>query len=271
MGEARETAGVDGAARGAGIPISTPGTPCWVSLMVRDPEAVRGFYEALFGWEFARGPEQLGPYARALLEGREVAGIGQLPAGSGLRVAWTTYFAAEDVNVLAETVRSRGGTVGVGPLDSPGAGRMALATDPAGAVFGLWQAGEHQGFAVTGVAGAQSWTELITRDTASVSAFYRAVFGFTAEPVVSADLDYLTLSLAGRPVAAVHGVGRSLSRERGARWMTYFEVGDLAEAAERVTHLGGQLLKPPYDGAQGRQATVADPEGAVFTLVHSEG
>ncbi len=30
------------------------------------------FYGELFGWEFEPGPQQLGPYARALLDGQEV-------------------------------------------------------------------------------------------------------------------------------------------------------------------------------------------------------
>ncbi|MFE9249546.1 VOC family protein [Streptomyces sp. NPDC007088] len=239
--------------------------------MVRDPAAAHRFYGALFGWEFRSGPRQLGPYERALLDGREVAGIGRLPAGSGLPVAWTPYFAAENADRLAETVRACGGTVGVGPLDSPHAGRMALAIDPTGAVFGLWQAAEHRGFAVTGVAGAQSWVELVTRDTASVGPFYRRVFGFTAEPVVSADLDHLTLFLDGRPVAALHGVGGALSHEQGPRWLTYFEVDDVPESAARVASLGGEVLRAPREGPLGPQATVADPEGAVFVLVRTRG
>jgi predicted enzyme related to lactoylglutathione lyase len=36
-----------------------------------------------------------------------------------------------------------------------------------------------------------------------------------------------------------------------------------------VEELGGHVLKPARDGSQGRLATVADPEGAVFTLVRS--
>lgn len=34
----------------------TPGTPCWVSLMVHGLEATQDFYGALFGWEFSPVP-----------------------------------------------------------------------------------------------------------------------------------------------------------------------------------------------------------------------
>jgi len=179
-----------------------PGAPCWVSLIVHGLTATQEFYSRLFGWEFRPGPEQLGPYVRALLCGKEVAGIGQLPPDRHLPIAWTTYFASQDVDVTAESVRSCGGTVAVGPLDAGNAGRLLIASDPSGAVFGVWQAAEHLGTALAGTPGTPVWNELVTRETSSVAKFYQAVFGFGTEAVVSADFDYQTLHVQGRPVAA---------------------------------------------------------------------
>jgi predicted enzyme related to lactoylglutathione lyase len=239
--------------------------------MVHDMAATQEFYGALFGWEFRPGPTQLGPYARALLDGKEVAGIGQMPPDRQLPVAWTPYLASDDVDATATTVRHCGGTVGVGPLDAGEAGRMAIGSDPSGAVFGIWQASAHLGMAVTGVPGAVTWNELVTRETASVTKFYQSVFGYTEEAVVSADFDCVTLLLEGRAMASVHGVGHALPRDRGPHWMTYFEVTDVDEAVERVADLGGHAIAPARDGSLGRVATVADPEGAQFALVRSAG
>ncbi len=61
----------------------TPGTPCWVSLMVRGLDATEQFYGALFGWEFRPVARPLGPYVRAELDGQGVAGIGALPRTGG--------------------------------------------------------------------------------------------------------------------------------------------------------------------------------------------
>jgi uncharacterized protein len=249
----------------------TPGAPCWVSLMVHSLDATQAFYAELFGWEFSPGPQQLGPYVRALLDGKEVAGIGRLPADRHLEVAWTPYLATDDADATVEKIRSYGGTVGVGPLDAEDAGRLAIVTDPAGAVFGIWQPVAHGGTAVYGTHGTPVWEELLTTETASVSKFYQAVFGYELEPVVSADIDCVTLHLDGRPVAALHGVGQALPRDRGTHWMTYFEVEDTDEAARRVVELGGHVLQPPRDDAGGRLATVADTEGAVFTIVRTAG
>ncbi|MFC7893629.1 VOC family protein [Streptomyces sp. NPDC057381] len=244
-----------------------PGTPGWVSLMVHGPAATHDFYGALFGWEFRPGPQQLGPYARALLDGREVAGIGQLPPDRHLPIAWTPYFASDDVDRTAETVRLCGGTVGVGPLDAGEAGRLAIGSDPSGAVFGVWQAAAHLGTAVTGVPGTPAWNELVTYESANVAKFYETVFGFELVPEDSADRDHVTLRLDGRPVAGIHGVGGALPRDRGPHWVTYFQVADAEESLEHLTALGGHVLEPAGDTAHGRVAMVADPEGARFAVL----
>ncbi|OIJ67346.1 VOC family protein [Streptomyces mangrovisoli] len=251
------------------------GTPCWVSLMAHALAATQDFYGALFGWEFRPGPRQLGPYVRAVLDGAEVAGIGQLPPDRHLPVAWTPYFASEDVDLTAETARLCGGTIGVGPLDAAEAGRLAIGSDPSGAVFGIWQAPRHLGTAVTGVPGTPAWNELLTFETISVAKFYETVFGYEAEPAESAGsgptrsagFDHVTLRMDGRPVAGIHGVGHELPRDRGSHWKTYFRVEDADKALALVTRLGGQVLEPAHDGPHGRVASVADPEGALFSVI----
>jgi predicted enzyme related to lactoylglutathione lyase len=246
-----------------------PGAPCWVSLLAHNLEATQDFYGQLFGWEFESTPQPFGPYVRATLNGRGVAGIGEMPSDRHLPIAWTTYFGTDDADVTAELIRDCGGTVGVGPLDADDAGRMAIASDPLGAVFGIWQPLRYTGVEVLGEPGSLAWNELITRETSAVGKFYAAVFGFDTEAVVSADFDYLTLHLEGQPVAGIHGVGQALPRDRGAHWMTYFAVADTDAAVRHVAELGGHVVRGARDSAYGRLATVADPEGAVFTVIRT--
>ncbi|MFJ6992865.1 VOC family protein [Streptomyces sp. NPDC003090] len=248
-----------------------PGTPCWVSLMVHGLDATREFYGELFGWEFAPGPARLGPYVRALLDGREVAGIGLLPAGSGLPGAWTPYLATDDADGTAESVRCAGGTVAVGPLDAGDTGRLVICSDPSGAVFGVWQAAAFAGTEAAGAPGTPFWNELLTHDAEPAGKFYRTVFGCEPAPMGARDTDRVALRVGGRPVASVRGAGRALPRDRGAHWTTWFEVADPDAAARRVVELGGRVVEAPEDGAEGRRATVADREGAVFTVVRPKG
>ncbi|MCI4065678.1 hypothetical protein MRQ36_25220 [Micromonospora sp. R77] len=49
--------------------------------------------------------------------------------------------------------------------------------------------------------------------------------------------------------------------------MVYFAVADPDGAAERAERLGGRLLVPPRDVPTGRVAALADPAGAVFTVI----
>jgi predicted enzyme related to lactoylglutathione lyase len=235
--------------------------------MVHGVAAAQEFYGALFGWEFRPGPRHLGPCVRALLDGHEVAAIGQLP-DRRVPIAWTPYFASDDVNLTAETVRLCGGTVGVGPLEAEDAGRLVIGSDPSGAVFGVWQTAAHRGTSLAGVPGTPVWHELVTFETASVVKFYETVFGYEEEPPASAGVDHVTLRLADRPVAGIRGVGHPLPHDRGPHWMTYFEVSDTDEATALLAGLGGHVLEPPHPSVHGRVATVADPEGALFCLIH---
>jgi predicted enzyme related to lactoylglutathione lyase len=262
MTEARGSAGSNGAAQAR----YAPGTPCWVSLMVHKLTSTQEFYGELFGWEFRPGPKQLGPYLRAVLDGQEVAGIGQLPPDRQLALAWTPYLASDDVDQSAETVRLCGGTIGVGPLDAGEDGRLAIGSDPCGAVFGVWQAARHLGFGITDVSGAPTWTELLTFECANVVKFYETVFGYERAQQDS-DTDSVTLLLDGRPVAAVHGVGHTLPRDRGPHWLTYFQVADIDASLTHLTGLGGHVLVPPHDTPHGRVTKVTDPEGARFALI----
>ncbi|MFI1864505.1 VOC family protein [Streptomyces jumonjinensis] len=250
----------------------TPGTPCWVSLMVHGLDAIQIFYGELFGWEFRPGPRQLGPYVRAFLHGKEVGGLGRLPVERHLPVAWTPYLSTDDADATTETIRSSGGTVGVGPINASNACRMAIVSDPSGAIFGLWQPAAHGGIAPPGSPGTPVWHELVTFETTAMGKFYETVFGYQVETVKNGDsggTDRSSLRLSGQAVAELHGVGRALPPDRGPHWMTYFEVADADEAAQRVTALGGRVLRPPSDGPRGRVATVADPEGGVFTVIRS--
>ncbi|GAT81568.1 glyoxalase/bleomycin resistance protein/dioxygenase [Streptomyces sp. F-3] len=263
MTKAPEPAGPDGRAPTR----CAPGTPCWVSLTTHDLTTAQTFYAALFGWEFRPGPRRPGLGARALLDGHEVADIGHLPPVERLPAAWTPHLASDDVDLTAETVRLRCGTIGVGPLDTDGSGRLMIGSDPSGAVFGVRQTSAHLDRGITGVPGAPVWNELVTWETEGAVAFYEALFGYKGKATSADGPDRVTLHLDGHPVAGVHQADRALLRDRGPHWLTYFQVTDLSDALERLTGLGGRVLTPAHDTPHGRAATVTDPDGARFALI----
>jgi predicted enzyme related to lactoylglutathione lyase len=246
----------------------TPGTPCWVSLMVHDLPAAERFYSGVFGWQYSSGPTPLGPYVRALQDGRPVAGLNAIAPQLESPAAWLPHIATDNADLTADTIRGCGGTVAVGPLDAAEEGRMAVASDTGGAVFGIWQARRRKGISFGPEVGSPMWTELITSDTAMVSKFYELVFGYqshTARTVPGADR--LTLYLGDRPVGGIRGVEDELPRDRGSHWLVYFSVPDADGAAARLEDLGGQVLEPPEVTPIGRVIRAADPEGAPFALL----
>ncbi|MFG3260288.1 VOC family protein [Streptomyces sp. NPDC048172] len=253
-----------------------PGAPAWASLMVHGLEAGQEFYRELFGWEYRTGPQQLGPYVRAVADGHEVAGLGTKATDRQLPVAWLPYMASDDADETAGLIREHGGTVAVGPLDADSAGRMTIASDTLGAAFGVWQDATYPGLGIApvGVRGAPVWFELITREASTAVKFYESVFGYETEAMGSAGMDhgmdYLTLYRDGVAVAGIHGVGQSLPRDRGPHWRTYFSVEDTDAAVRRVRELGGQVVREPQDSPYGRVAAVADPEGARFSVIRTE-
>src|SRR5262249_58695189 len=75
-------------------------------------------------------------------------------------------------------VRDAGGQVVTDPFDVMNAGRMAVVTDPEGAVFCLWQANQHKGAQIVNEQGSLNFNGLNTRDLDGAKAFYGSVFGW---------------------------------------------------------------------------------------------
>jgi predicted enzyme related to lactoylglutathione lyase len=50
-------------------------------------------------------------------------------------------------------------------------------------------------------------------------------------------------------------------------WMVYLAVDDVDAAVARVQELGGKAHHGPFDTPYGRMAVVADPQGAVFSVM----
>src|ERR1022692_4628819 len=127
-----------------------------------------------------------GRYFAAELRGRDVAGIASQPAeGAQPTPVWTTYIAAQSADRTAEAVRRAGGPVLVPPFDVPPAGRMAVLSDPAGAVFCAWEADDRAGAGRVKEPAAWAMSSLNTHDRDGSSEFYGSVFGWETETLGS--------------------------------------------------------------------------------------
>ncbi|HEX4280540.1 MAG TPA: VOC family protein [Solirubrobacteraceae bacterium] len=237
------------------------GVPCWVDNLVPDPTAATEFYGELFGWEFdGPGP---GDYYVAKVRGRDVAGVGQAPPG--VSPGWNTYVSVASAD---DTARAADRVI-VEPFDVLPAGRLAAIADPDGAVIGVWEPADRLGCQLVNEAAAYAMSALHTGDTDAAARFYHDLFGWESEqfaPGIS--LFRLPGYVGGEPAQPVpRDVIAVMAQDDGPpRWSVDFWVTDADDLAARAPDLGGSVVVPPFDSIPTRQAVVADPFGAVFSV-----
>ena len=244
------------------------GQPCWADVTNPDVDAAAAFYSELFGWEAAKDPRpEAGGYTMFSRDGKYVAAASP-PPQEGMPPHWSVYLAADDVDGIAARVREAGGNVMMEPFDVFDAGRMTLAADPAGAVFGIWQAGNHVGSQLRGEPGTMNWAEAQTRDKAAAQPFYEQVFGYETETMDMGPAGgYVLLKVNGQPSAGLIEIGPEWG-DVPSNWSVVFEVEDCDAAVAKVQELGGSVHVGPRDlEGIGRFAVVADRWGAVFQVI----
>ena len=242
------------------------GTPCWVDLGTDDVARATTFYSTLFGWDTEVGPPETGGYVMCEVEGRAVAGIGPKMGPAEVPTAWTTYLASDDVDATTSKVKTAGGSVLAEPFDIMDVGRMSVAADPAGAVFGIWQSRAHTGMQLANVPGAVCWNENMSRSFDANKAFYRAVFGYDYDDMSGDGFNYATFKTTGDSMGGIGDLAMA-PPETPAHWMTYFGVDDADEASEVATKLGGAVMRPAWDTPYGRMAILNDDQGAAFAVM----
>jgi predicted enzyme related to lactoylglutathione lyase len=248
------------------------GTPCWIDLMAKDQQAAMDFYKDLFGWEGERQSDEFGGYAVMSLRGKAVAGIGPSMAPEGMPEpphVWTTYLASDDADATAQRIAAAGGSVMVPVMDVGDLGRMAIAVDPTGAVFGFWQHKSFIGATLVNEDSTLTWNECNTRDVPAASAFYHGAFGVDTNPMEGAE-NYFILEVGGRPVGGMQDMSVDFPKEVPPHWMSWFEVDDVESTVDAAVKAGATLTVPPMEIPPGRMAGLADPWGAVFCVLKSE-
>ncbi len=264
-----------------------PGVPCWVDTTQPDPDSAADFYRGVFGWELEDGmpPDAPGKYLIARIRGGDVAAVSSRPEGAPPQAVWNTYIWVDSADDAAAKVRDAGGTVIGEPFDVMDAGRMAVLSDPEGAVFCVWQAKEHRGAKIVNEHGSVNFNGLATRDPEGAKAFYGAVFGWGtldlgggAAWTLPGYGDHLEandpglrkrLAEMGGPagfedvVATINPIPDS-EPDTPAHWSVTFAVDDADAVAAKAEELGGNVIAPPFDAPWVRMTVIADPAGATF-------
>jgi len=116
--------------------VNEPGTVVWNEL-ITDNQAAASFYEQVLGLTTTTADMGGDKYTVFQVRGKDVGGT-MPPQMAGVPNHWQVYFGVADADAAAAKIRELGGSVLAGPFDTP-IGKMAVAADPQGAAFSVFQ------------------------------------------------------------------------------------------------------------------------------------
>src|SRR4051812_32935953 len=125
---------------GAGL-VNSPGAFCWNELGARDPDVAQQFWSSLLGWEFERidaAPIDIWTIRNAGRSNGSLRRMGdETPAD--VPSYWLAYFAVDTIDAATDTASRAGGKTVVPKMAAGGVNSFAVLSDPAGAVFGVFE------------------------------------------------------------------------------------------------------------------------------------
>src|SRR5689334_2546089 len=118
--------------------------------------------------------------------------------------------------------------------------------------------------------GKVMFLELVTPDIAGAKQFYGRLLGWTFRDIAADGTTYAEASLDGRPVAGLVQRPMPAGERHQPAWLGFFAVEDVDAAVKIAVERGAKLLFPAQSFPnRGRQAVLADPQGAVFAVLAS--
>jgi predicted enzyme related to lactoylglutathione lyase len=118
--------------------------------------------------------------------------------------------------------------------------------------------------------GKMIWADLVTPNLATAEKFYEGLFGWTFQTLRAGESGYAVALNQGHPVAGIVEKPMPANESRQSAWLTFIAVRDV-DAVKRtaVAHKAKVLVDSATHAQRGRQAVLADPEGAVFAILAS--
>ena len=114
------------------------------------------------------------------------------------------------------------------------------------------------------------FVQLVTPDLAAAKTFYGTLFGWTFRDHPFEDTTYSEVYEQGRVVGGIIQRPIPAGQHRQPAWLTFMSAADVDAVARQATQSGGKVLFQPQTlQGLGREAVLADPQGAVFAVLSS--
>lgn len=268
--------------------VSQPGRFVWFDLVTGDPEAAKTFYGGLFGWEFADDDEVGIEYSTITHRGTPIGGIATIeieeskdavesedeeedeesqavvpPPVQG-QAAWLGTMATPDLDAQLRPLFREGGILHFGPLQVQGRGRMAIASDPGGAMLVLVQFNDGAPPESDLEPGRWLWAELWAEKPKDAIEFYDEWVGYRSASVKGSQAPSYDVFFEGRTPRA--GLAEIPIRQVKPNWLPYVQVSDVDETITRAQQLGARLFARDDDAA-----ILIDPLGAAIGVQEWHG
>jgi predicted enzyme related to lactoylglutathione lyase len=273
----------------APIAVSQPGRFVWFDLVTGDPEAAKTFYGGLFGWEFSDESEAAVEYSIITHRGAPIGGLATIEIEESKDVvesddeneeseeaevevetvvrgpaAWLVTMAVPDLDAQLRPLFREGGILHFGPLQVQGRGRMAIASDPGGAMIALVQPVDGAPSESGLEPGRWLWVELWAEKPKDAIEFYDGWVGYRAVSVKGSQAPSYDTFFKGRTPRA--GLAEIPIREVKPNWLPYVQVSDVDETITRAQQLGARLFARDDDAA-----ILIDPLGAAIGIQEWHG
>lgn len=239
----------------------------WYEYTSADPDRAADFYAPVIGWTMSDFSQPGMPYRIFNAPDGGVGGLATLREGG--RKGWLGYVQVRSVDETVAACQAAGGGVVEPAMDIPGVGRMAILSDPGGAVLAIMTPLSEERWTPDGMAsrGHCGWHELYAREGGEAFSFYAGLFGWT---------EARTMDMGQYGVYRIfpqdgHDIGGMMTMMPGSPaplWNFYFQVDGIAAASGRAAERGAKTIMGPHQVPGGGWVIqMLDPEGVAFALL----
>ena len=249
--------------------------------MTNDVAGAKAFYDEVVGWRIDADGTSMpngSEYRMIVRSDGGMAGglltISEDMASHGTRPMWIGYIHHPDVDQAAEAIETAGGAVHMPPMDMEGVGRMAMVSDPQGALFYVMKPtppadnpdATSDVFSVDQPQHVR-WNELWASDQDAAIELYTRLFGWTQQGEMEMG-PYGKYKFIQNDGVGIGAVGWARPEGDGSRWSFAIGVDDIDRAIAAAKKHGGSLSGEPQQVPGGEYSLhCTDPQGAGFALV----